>query len=120
MKDHDPLTIDPYCEDYDELLRLMQIPDIKKIIFHRLARVKDEFRKEIACYRFSDPKQHVIEGNIIHLNPREYYFNTADQRLKEFFEFCTQNREFREMILKEFYSVYKPMYAHEDTGPKQK
>lgn len=26
---------DTYCEDYDELLRLMQIPDIKKIIFHK-------------------------------------------------------------------------------------
>jgi hypothetical protein len=57
MKYHNPIPLDPYCEDYDELLRLMQIPDIKKIIFHRLARIKDEFRKEIACFNFSEVRQ---------------------------------------------------------------
>jgi hypothetical protein len=114
MRNLDPTPFDPYCEDYDELLKLMQIPDIKQIIFYRLAQMKELFRKEIEVFDFSEPRQHVMEGNIIHLNPREYYFKTADQRLREFFEFCLRNREFREMILNEFYTVLKPMYSREE------
>lgn len=114
MKAHDPIPLDPYCEDYDELLKLMQIPDIKKIIFYRLARIKDEFKKEIEAFEFSEPHLHVMEGNIIHLNPKEYYFKTADQRFREFFEFCLQNPQFKEMILKEFYSVLKHMYSRKE------
>jgi hypothetical protein len=101
---------DPYSEDYDELLKLMQIPDIKKIIFYKLAVLKDSFRDTIEEFEFKEPKQHVMNGNIIHLNPKEFYFNTADQREREFFEFVKENKEFRDMILHEFYSIYKFLY----------
>jgi hypothetical protein len=101
---------DPYREDYDELLRLMQIPDIKKIIFHKLAVLKESFKDTIEKFDFKEPNQHIMDGNIIHLNPREFYFNTADQREREFFEFVKENKEFRDMILNEFYSIYKSLY----------
>ena len=104
---------DPYREDYNELLKLMQIPDIKKIIFHKLAVLKETFRDTIKKYDFKEPRQHVMDGNIIHLNPREFYFNTADQREREFFEFVKENKEFRDMILDEFYSLYKSIYLGE-------
>jgi hypothetical protein len=100
---------DPYSEDYDELLRLMQIPDIKKIIFHRLAIIKEVFNDVIKKFDFTEPNQHVMDGNIIHLNPKEYYFNTVDQRIRELFEFILENKEYREMLLNEFYSIYKPL-----------
>ena len=101
---------DPYSEDYDELLKLMQIPDIKKIIFRKLAVLKETFRDTIETFDFKEPNKHVIEGNIIHLNPREFYFNTADQREREFFQFVKENKEFRDMLLDEFYSIYKSIY----------
>ena len=101
---------DTYCEDYDELLRLMQIPDIKKIIFRKLAVLKETFKDTIETFDFKEPIQHVMDGNIIHLNPKEFYFNTADQREREFFEFVKNNKEFRDMILNEFYSIYKSLY----------
>lgn len=101
---------DPYREDYVELLRLMQIPDIKKIIFHKLAVLKESFQDTIENFDFKEPDQHIMDGNIIHLNPKEFYFNTADQREREFFEFVKENKEFRDMILNEFYSVYKSLY----------
>ena len=101
---------DTYREDYDELLKLMQIPDIKKIIFRKLAVLKETFRDTIETFDFKETNQHVIEGNIIHLNPREFYFNTADQREREFFQFVNKNKEFRDMLLDEFYSIYKSLY----------
>lgn len=109
---------DPYREDYDELLRLMQIPDIKKIIFHKLAVLKESFKDIIKKFDFKEPKQHVMDGNIIHLNPKEFYFNTADQREREFFEFVKNNKEFRDMILNEFYSVYKSLFQEKKDEDK--
>ena len=108
--------MDTYREDYDELLTLMQIPDIRKIIFRKLAVLKDEFRDVIECFEFDDPCQPVRQGNIIHLNPGEYYFHAAEQRLKEYIEFLRHNREHRDMVLEEFHVLLKPLYLDEGSG----
>ena len=100
---------DDYKESYGELLKLMQIPDIRKIIFRKLAVVKQTFKDVITAYDFSGPEtpgDTREQGNLIHWNPREFCYQGTNPRLKTYFDFLEHNPEYRKMVLEEFLTLF--------------
>jgi hypothetical protein len=101
--------MDTYREDYDELLRLMQIPDIRKIIFRRLAIIKDQYREVIKSFNFREPGHWVRDGEIIPLKPAERHYDTVDPLLQEYIDFLYKDSEYRDMTLEEYDILLKPL-----------
>lgn len=98
--------------DIQELLTLMQIPDIAAVIFRELEIMKELKKSEIKklLSTIESPINFDPKGNIIHMN-RDRYCITDDEGLKEYFNAVLNTPWLKAVVLQEYFSIIKPVLS---------